>query len=212
MMQSRKPRPTNMPVVSSLNANEQAALDFARQEFIQAKNTDSPWGGGSMLSREASHGLIASTLTWGWPDVRVRLWLIMIARAGLRDAQMALQRIILEYQSRHERMPTELAAYDMEVKTFGLPSPAGPKKTARMVRDLLIMLTTMALVEKFGLYRTKRSPNHRSASEITAMALPTVGISMGYKSVEKIVDRYRDAWPEPGWIARMAQKKASYEN
>jgi hypothetical protein len=212
MTQNRKPRHVNVPAVISLNANEQAALDFARQEFIQCKNTDSPWGGGSMLSPEASHGLIASTLTWGWADVRMRLWLIMLARAGLPDAQMALQRIILECQSRHERMPTELAAYDMEVKTFGLPSQAGPKKTARMVRDLLIMVTTMAIVEKFGLYGTKRSPKHRSASEITAMALTVVGISMGYKSVEKIVDRHRDAWPEPGWIARMAQKKASYEN
>jgi len=115
-------------------------------------------------------------------------------------------------------MPVELEAYDMERKTFG-PAPqwAGPKKVSRMLRDILITLTTMALVDKFGLPRTKRSAARKSACEIVSMALTSVGISIGHKGVEKIVDRYRGVWPEPGWVARMeaarkAQKNASSLN
>jgi hypothetical protein len=81
-----------------------------------------------------------------------------------------------------------------------------------MVRDILIMDTAMAVVDKFGLPRTKRSAARKSACEIVAVALESVGIFMGHKSVEKIVERYRGAWPTveryrgawptvPGWAA-----------
>jgi hypothetical protein len=113
-----------------------------------------------------------------------------------------LQRIILEYQTRGERMPLELEAYDMEVKTFG-PAPQRParKKASRMARDLIIMIVTMGIVDRFGLPRTKKSSSPRaSASQIASMALDSVGIKMGHKAVEKILDRYRGAWPDgPGW-------------
>jgi hypothetical protein len=219
-MASRKrpePRPAKfVPAVIPLSAAEQAALDFARREFLSwHQNNSNPWSNGSALVPAASHAMVQTFLSRGWGDVTTRLRLIMLARLGLRDADAALRRIILEYQSRRELMPTELASYDMEVKTFGLPAPwAGPKKSSRLLRDMLIMTTVMAVVDKFGLPRTKRSPLRRSACEIVAVALGSVGISIGHKGVEKIVDRCRGAWPVPGWSAHMwpAQESASPEN
>ena len=79
-----------------------------------------------------------------------------------------------------------------------------------MLRDLCIMTTVMAVVDRFGLSRTKRSASRGrcSASQIVAMALESANIFMGHKAVEKIVDRLRGAWPTvPGW----ASKKASGE-
>ena len=126
----------------------------------------------------------------------------MLARLGVSDAAAVLDRIILECQSQHVALPSELAAWDMELKTFGMPAPAaGPKKSARMLRDICITMTTMAVIDRFGLPRTKRSPTRRSACEIVALALESVGIFMGYKAVEKIVERYRGAW---------GQKNGSY--
>jgi hypothetical protein len=149
--------------------------------------------------------MVQSILALGWGDVRSRMQLIMAARLGLRDAITALERIRLEYKTQHQQMPTELLAYDMDVQQFGLPAqwPA-PKRATRMLRDLVIMHTAMAVVDKYGLARTKRSPTRRSACEIVSMALESVGISRGHKAVEKIVERYRGAWPTvPGWTASM---------
>jgi hypothetical protein len=211
---NRQPRPTNVPAAIVLSEVEQAALDFAREQILLARNNSSPWSASSALSPEASHAMIQSVLALGWGDVMNRLRLIMMARAGLRDAQAALHRIILEYQSRHEPMPAELQAYDMETKTFGIPAQwAGPKRASRMLRDIVIMVTVMAVVDKFALSRTKRSPKHRSACEIVSTALESAGISIGHKGVERIVERYREAWPTvPGWSALAPWRKPSYEN
>jgi hypothetical protein len=189
-------------IVSTLTEVEQAALTFAREQFTSFQNSSSPWSESSMLSPAAGHAWVQSVLKLGWHDVVNRLRLLMMARAGQRDAQAVLQRIILEYQTRGERMPLELEAYDMEVKTFG-PAPQRParKKASRMARDLIIMIVTMGIVDRFGLPRTKKSSSPRaSASQIASMALDSVGIKMGHKAVEKILDRYRGAWPDgPGW-------------
>jgi hypothetical protein len=200
----REARIASVPAVIALSEIEQSALDFACRELLSwHQNNSNPWSASSTFSPTASQAMVQSFLMRGWGDVMTRLRLIMLARHGLRDAQAALQRIILEYQSRGVRMPTELEAYDMDVKTFGLPAPwAGPKSSSRLLRDMIIMMTTMAVVDKFELPRTTSSPNRRSASEIVSVALEVVGIFIGYKGVEKIVDRYRGAWPTvPGWTA-----------
>jgi hypothetical protein len=217
----RQPRPTNVPAVIVLSQVEQAALEYARADILVYKNSTTPWIDSDYLSPASSHAVFQSTLTEllliDRGGVINRLRLIMLARHGSRDADGILARLILEYQSRYESMPVELQAYDMERKTFG-PAPqwAGPKKVSRMLRDILITHTTMALVDKFGLPRTKRSAARKSACEIVSMALASVGISIGHKGVEKIVDRYRGVWPEPGWVARMeawkARKNASSSN
>ena len=200
----REARIASVPAVISLSEIEHRALHFARREFLfWRQNNSNPWSASSSFSPTASQAMVQSFLIRGWGDVMTRQWLVMLARRGLRDAQAALQRIILEYQSGGERMPTELAAYDMDVKRFGLPAQwAGPKSSTRMLRDMIIMMTTMAVVDKFELPRTTSSPNRRSACEIVSMALEAVGIFIGYKGVQKIVERYRGAWPTvPGWTA-----------
>jgi hypothetical protein len=206
---------TNLPI-PPMTKTERAALEFARQELVRYRNADTPWSSNSLLSPTASHTMVQSLLLFGLDDVTSRLRLVMLARLGWRDAIAALDRVILEYQSAHIALPSELAAWDMETKTFGMPAQwAGPKKTPRILRDLAIMLTTMAVVDRFELSRTKRSSTRRSACEIVATALESVGIFMGHKSVEKIVDRYRGAWPTvPGWSTprNPVGKNTSYEN
>jgi len=89
-------------------------------------------------------------------DVRTRIRPVMLARLGSRDAADVLPRIILEYQS---------------------------QRASRMLRDLIVTVTTLAVVDQFGLPLTTRSPRRRNACEIVAMALGSVGISIGHKGV-----------------------------
>lgn len=200
-----EPKPPAPIPDTTLTATEHAALEYARAALLRAKDTDgSPWGSnGSVLSPEASRAMVQYLLRPAWFDVPNRLRLIMMARLGWREAADVLDRIILEYQSAHVALPSELAAWAMETKMFGRPAQwSGPKKASRMLRDLVIMDTAMAVVDKFGLPRTKRSAARKSACEVTALALESVSIFMGHKSVEKIVERYRGAWPTvPGWAA-----------
>jgi hypothetical protein len=207
----RAPRSPSSNLPATLNAVEKAALDAASNEFAWWRANGSPWSSDSALSPQAGHAMMQSFLALGCGDVTSRLRLIQAARLGLADARAVLQRLILEYQTRGEPMPTEIAAYDMEVKTLGGPTPwGGPKRAARMSRDLVITTVTLAVVDTYQLPRTKRSAKHQSACEIVALALGHVGIAMGHKGVEKIVERYRAAWPAGQVLWRPFTKNGSY--
>jgi hypothetical protein len=117
-------------------------------------------------------------------DVRTRIRLVMLARLGLARCRRCAPPHHFGISKPASALPSELAAWDMEMRMFGLPTPwAGPKRASRMLRDLIVTVTTLAVVDQFGLPLTTRSPRRRNACEIVAMALGSVGISIGHKGV-----------------------------
>jgi hypothetical protein len=71
-----------------------------------------------------------------------------------------------------------------------------------VLRDLYVAMVVAAVIDRFGLKATGRSPRHRSACAVVAEALGDVHIERGEKSVEKIWERYGRAMPTvPGWAS-----------
>ena len=204
----------NLP--STMTEVERAALEFARQELGSYRNGDSPWSKDSPLSPAGSHAMVQSFLQLGWGDLDdARLRLVMLARLGVSDAAAVLDRIILECQSSARRAArSQLCGMGHGAEDLRHAGTGGrkPKKSARMLRDICITMTTMAVIDRFGLPRTKRSPTRRSACEIVALALESVGIFMGYKAVEKIVERYRGAWGQKAGSYQFSWDPLGFEN
>jgi hypothetical protein len=210
-MTKRAPR-HSLPSEIISDPVDEAALKFAREKFQFFRKTGNPWSKDSPFTAAAGHALSQWFLALGWQDVITRMQLVMLARAGVRDAQAVLRRIILEHQTRGEALPTEVAAYDMEVKTFG-PAPAqwaGPRTAHKLNRDICILAIGMLVADKFRLPRTKNpSSRRRSTSEIIALALESVGVSIGHKGIEKIFGRWRNVWIDAsGWTESLEQEKS----
>lgn len=212
-MTKRAPRHRDLPAKIISDPVEEEALKFAREKFrFLHKTGGNPWSEDSPFSAAAGHALSQWVLRLGWHDVITRMHLVMLGRAGVRDAQAVLHRIILEYQTRGEALPTEVAAYDMEVKTFG-PAPAqwaGPRAADKLNRDICILAIGMLVADKFRLPRTKNpSSRRRSTSETIALALESVGVSIGHKGIEKIFGRWRSVWIDAsGWTESLEQEKS----
>jgi hypothetical protein len=167
----------------NLSAAERAALDFARQEFCWYRDNGSPWSAGSALSPTASHAMVQFFSR----SAGRRAHAYSAGHAGaarLARCRRCAPPHHFGISKPASALPSELAAWDMEMRMFGLPTPwAGPKRASRMLRDPIVTVTTLAVVDQFGLPLTTRSPRRRNACEIVAMALGSVGSSIGHKGV-----------------------------
>ena len=118
-MNRHEPKTPSLPAAVVMSDIERRALDFAQREIAQYRDASNPWSMGPPLSPTASHAMVQSLLQTY--DVDSRLWLLMLARLGQRDAIAVLERLIREYksQSQHIPLPSELAAWDMKRECSG---------------------------------------------------------------------------------------------
>jgi len=190
-------------------AAEAEALTFAREWLVRAQEAGNPWSAHSPFAPEAGRAVTRHLMRCSALLHPInRLQIIAMARASDADADAVLRQLMIEMQSRAEPLPTELAAYNMELLHGGLHPPPGPKRKDKILRDLCIAMTVAAVVDRFGFYTTRNTASRgrpsarRSACAIVAEALGSVEISMGEKAVEAIWFRLANAMPTvPGWAS-----------
>jgi len=190
-------------------AVEAEALTFAREWVVRFQEAGNPWSEHSPFAAKAGRAVV-------WHLMRHaallhpinRLQIIAMARAGDTDAGSVLRQLMIEMHSRGEPLPTELAAYNMDLLHGGLHQLPGPKRKDKTLRDLCIAMTVAAVVDRFGLNPTRNTASRgkpsarRSACAIVADALGSVHINMGEKAVETIWNRLAGAMPTVrGWAS-----------
>jgi hypothetical protein len=191
-------------VKAEIRLIEADALAYAQREIAKWRSMGNPYGtGDSVLTPEASRALlrqmyknIALTHCDRMMDI------IALARSGDPDADDALLELIREFLSRGEQLPTELAAYNMEVTRRGegwhFRKRQGKKWYHHITRNICITLTVAAVCDHFPpLKPTGRSPHRRSASSIVAEALGEAEFvgQRGCKAVEAIWGKYKCVAP-----------------
>ena len=129
--------------------------------------------------------------------------LIVLARSGDADAVDVLKNIIIETKSRREELPVELENYNMKLLHGGMGHrPPGAKKKNKLLRNICVATIVAAVVDRFGLAPTGRSPHRRSACSIVAEALAEARLSLGDKAIESIWKAHGRAMPTvPGWTS-----------
>jgi hypothetical protein len=96
------------------------------------------------------------------------------AREGWDPADEALRELIIEFMDRGEKLPTYLAAYNMELAAGGLRRLPGPTKADRFCRDLAMMMVVIKIGKEFGFKPTRNRASKRpSACSIFALAFST---------------------------------------
>jgi hypothetical protein len=115
---------------------------------------------------------------------------VALARAGFELWEDCLRELILDFENRGEKMPTYLAAFDMELK-HGIQHArkAGRPRSDDMVRDLIVGIVIAMVIERFGL-RPKRNRVSRriSGCSIMASALALEGMAMSEANVNALWD------------------------
>jgi hypothetical protein len=185
--------PTTLPATLV----EADAVQFAR-DFIRLLHHS----GDSPFSSEAVSNLVQPILTGMLHSADGRFGVIDLARAGDPDAIAILKDLALELRSRHAMVPDELDNWISEqLRNPTKPKrEGGPKRITKLPRDIGVAVVVAALVDRFGLKPTGRSPHRRSACAVVADALSEIGQAIGYKAVETIWQRYGRAMPtQPGW-------------
>jgi hypothetical protein len=182
---------------------EAEALEFARREIARYRDGTNPWSDDSPLTAEAGRAALRHIMRQASLENPVhRMILAAWGRAGDPDADAVLRTLLIEYQSRGERPPTELANYNMEVLQGGFHQPPARKKKNNLIRNICIATTVAAVIDRYGLRPTGRSPHCRSACSIVAEALGEAQMQLGNKAVEKIWEAYGRAMPTvPGWAS-----------
>lgn len=191
-----KPRlPVAMP------AHEVAAMNAARSMINHFRDgANSPFGSHSVLTPGGTSDMIQTMMFQ--PLMRTaagRMDVINLARAGVREADAALRRVIFEGTSRDpDLLPLELRNYAHEyIYRGGSPTLRWPgeKKGKQLSRDIFISIAVAAVVDCFSL------PVMR-ACEIVSAALVEVRINMGRSSVKKTWDKHHPATPTAGGWGR----------
>jgi hypothetical protein len=179
---------------------EQDAVAYARAVILDMER-GSPWGG--QRAGETS-AFVGEMLRLGLHSAEGRLRLTWAARAGDPDAQAVLRTAILEAKSWDQPLPVELRAYEMDIIARA-PMPVsgsvpGAKRKYKLLRNVRIALAVAALVDRFGLPPTGRSPRRHSAAKLVALALGQINRGIGVKAVETIWQAAQGFMPtEPGW-------------
>jgi hypothetical protein len=198
---------TNLPVAATNAALIAAeALAYARTDIARYHAGTNPWSTDSPLTAEAGRAVVRHLMMIWASSAEGRMRLVELALGGEPDAAAVLRTLMLEMKSRGLPLTTELQYYSMTVLQRGGVQPAQPpaqKKKQELLRDICIAMTVAALIDRFGLKPTERPPRTgRSACAIVAKALGEAHMQVGYKAVEKIWDRYKNAMPTvPGWAA-----------
>lgn len=181
---------------------EAEALAFARQEIAHWHASGTPWSPASPLSEEASRAFVREHMRMAaLLSTFTRMQVIAMARLGDEDARLVLRDLILETRARRQQMPVDLENYEMELVHGEMGhQPPGPKQKNKILRNTYICVTVAAVVDRFGLAPTGRSPHRRSACVIVAEALGEVGINMAPKRVEAIWQKHCGSMPTvSGW-------------
>jgi hypothetical protein len=126
--------------------------------------------------------------------------IVYFAENGSKEAHLALVDLIAEYADRGEQSAV-LTAYNIRLmkrlaNPESEPRRSGPAMADNFLRDTGIMLLVIDLMDRFNLRPTRNRESRKpSASSIAADALTKagIGISMGYKGVEKVWGRYLPA-------------------
>lgn len=187
------------------------AYAFACRMLRGFADTSSPWSSELALSPQAGRGFFRDVLARSVrsPYVNLRLQVLAAARAGDDDAIFVVNHFINDMKSLGVQLPTEFAAYSMDV-VAGLVRPRGPKAKELFAKNIVIANTVAALIDRFGIpYSRKRKGRdgrpsaRRSGSAIVSAALKeaTGGqLDVGEKMVEHIYEKLRGGMPtEPGW-------------
>src|SRR5262245_57937035 len=126
---------------------------------------------------------------------------VAFARAGFELWEECLRELILDFENRGEKMPTYLAAFDMELK-HGIQHSrkAGRRRADDMVRDLIIGIVVGMVAERFVL-RPKRNRASRriSGCSIVASALALEGTAMSEANVNALWDAMPAACKNRPW-------------
>jgi hypothetical protein len=122
---------------------------------------------------------------------------LYLCENGNEQAYQALRELAGEYEQRGEPKPTSVGQFTVRVLNNSdrrRDKKPGPGKTDNFVRDFGITLLVGELKNRFGLkvYKNRESTTRPTASTIAALALTEagIGISISYKGVEKIWQRF----------------------
>jgi hypothetical protein len=122
------------------------------------------------------------------------------ARCGSELDHRVLVELIADYNRRGEKLPPQLATYDIDAHNPYLPPRIpGRKKANHVVRNMMIVLIIDELTQKFGLRavrnRASKAPARRpSACSVLAIALADVqpaGQALGERAIELIWEKFR---------------------
>jgi|RhiMethySRZTD1v2_1073278.scaffolds.fasta_scaffold361195_2 hypothetical protein len=169
------------------DAVQAEALVFASEMIARYAHGTNPWSEHPAMSPDASHAVFRHILQLALQYTPTRMDIIARAKAGDLDAIEMLRALLLECKAKRLDMPSDLIEYDMHVTRQGQPhhSRPGRKKKSYLLRDLCINMTVAAVVDRYMLDPTGRSPRHKSACAIVAEAL-----GMDYDAVRKIWQHY----------------------
>lgn len=184
---------------------EAEALSYAKRRLVHYNSErSSPYSNDPVLAPAASHAFVSQILRNAMLEFAVhRMTLVDWARAGDPVIHEMLVNLILEFKSRGETLPIELAAYDMEITRNSIArrrkAPAR-KGMSNLLRDLMISDVIAGIQDRFGIAPTRSSTTRHSGCSIVAEALLDVNIPIGEDAVVKIWQKYKSARPlVPGW-------------
>ena len=116
------------------------------------------------------------------------------ARAGWKDADLALRELFAEHVDRGVTLPNVLAVYMVEITHPSQPRPSGRQKATAVMQDLRYSYLVWAATQRFpGLSVTRnRVAPRRSICAIVAIAVTEAGIGrpINMKAMEKVSARW----------------------
>jgi hypothetical protein len=171
---------------------EAQAVDFARQCIVFARSGKLKLFGvepGAWFEKGESRRACRLMLReWILRDVINLMDAVALARAGFELWEDCLRETILDFENRGEKMPTYLAAFDMELK-HGIQHSrkAGRPRADDMCRDLIIGIIIGMVTERFRLRPTRNYVSRRiSACSVVAAALAVEGMAMSEANVSQL--------------------------
>jgi hypothetical protein len=200
-----------MPLPASYElAIEPEAIRFAREHLAQYYGIrDNPWGTDDpLVSAGAGHAFFRQLLSPSvWlQTVELRMMVVALAKSGVEEAADTLRHVANEFDSRGEKLPTELLNYGMEVRlrrSDRWPKTSGPNKLDNMMRDLVRALTVAALFDRFHLLPRGKSGRTVSGCSVVAKAESSAHYHVKPRAIEKAWERFGAAiMPTvPGWAS-----------
>src|SRR5882762_7359103 len=155
---------TNLPATladAEIRLIEADALAYARREIAKWRTIGNPYSDDHLMTPEASRACMRHIYKNVALNNCHRMMDIIALASSEPEADEALRELIVEFGSRGEQLPTELAAYNMEVARRGpdwrFPKRRGQKAHHHLLRDIFIAMTIAALCDRFGLLPTGRS-------------------------------------------------------
>jgi hypothetical protein len=199
---------TNLPTTLL----EAEATQFARGWVAKCQAGDWLHIGLSMLHPEAGHTQlrqILKLLAASHPFELARV--IADARAGWRDADMALRELTAEILDRGGDLPAQLRAYTIEqLRPDATVAPPGPQRASHVLQDLGMVVLVLELTSRFpGLAFCGRSVRKASICSIAAVAFTEarLGRVLTADAVRKIWKSYQPAIGDLRYFKRLTLEK-----